>query len=60
MSKKTWIKIGIGAAVIIGTLAMIKIIPFWGTLLSLCSYAAGIASYWAVDKFGKEVVVDKK
>lgn len=59
MSKKTWIKIGIGAAVVISTLAMVKLIPFWGTLLSLCSYAAGIASYWAVDKFGKEVVEKK-
>jgi hypothetical protein len=59
MSKKTWTKIGIGAAVVISTLAMVKLIPFWGTLLSLCSYAAGIASYWIVDKFGKEVVEKK-
>nr|DAU77660.1 MAG TPA: hypothetical protein [Crassvirales sp.] len=37
---------------------MVKLIPFWGTLLSLCSYSAGILSYWAVDKFGN--VVEKK
>lgn len=30
MSKKTWIKIGIGVAVVVGTLAMIKLIPFGG------------------------------
>ena len=58
MSKKNWIKIGIGAIIVIGTLAMVKLIPFWGTLLSLCSYSAGIISYWAIDKFGN--VVEKK
>jgi hypothetical protein len=60
MSKKTWIKIGIGTAVVLAVVAMIKIVPFYGTLLSLCSYAAGIASYWAIDKFGKEVVNKEK
>lgn len=55
MSKKTWISIGIGAAVVIGTLAMIKLLPFWATLLSLGSYVTGIASYWAVEKYGNEV-----
>lgn len=59
MSKKTWIKIGIGVAVVVGTLAMIKLIPFWGTLLSLCSYAAGIASYWAVEKYGNTSIETK-
>lgn len=58
MSKKTWIKIGIGTAVVLAVAAMIKIVPFYGTLLSLCSYAAGILSYWAIDKFGN--VVEKK
>lgn len=58
MSKKTWIKIGIGTAVVLAVAAMIKIVPFYGTLLSLCSYSAGILSYWAVDKFGN--VVEKK
>lgn len=52
MSKKNWIKVGIGAAVVIGTLAIIKTLPFWATLLALGSYTAGIASYWAVKKFG--------
>lgn len=55
MSKKNWIKIGIGAVVVLGTLAMVKLIPFWSTLLCLGTYAAGIASYWAVEKFGNEV-----
>lgn len=55
MSRKNWIKFGIGAVVVLGTLAMVKLIPFWSTLLCLGTYAAGIASYWAVEKFGNEV-----
>lgn len=51
MSKKSWIILGIAVVVIIGILAMIKTLPFWATLLSLGSYAAGLISYWAVKKF---------
>ena len=51
MNKKSWIILGITVAIIIGILAMVKTLPFWATLLSLGSYAAGIASYWAIKKF---------
>lgn len=51
MNKRNWIILGIGVAVIIAVLAIIKTLPFWATILSLGSYAAGIISYWIVKKF---------
>lgn len=44
MTKKKWFAIGIIAVVVIGALALIKVFPFWVTLVCL---ACGIAGYIA-------------
>lgn len=51
LTKQQWIILAIVIVVVVGILAMIKFIPFWGTILSLVSYVAGIASYWLVKKY---------
>lgn len=51
MTTKKWIAIAIIAAVVIGSLALIKVFPFWATLSCLVSLVAGvIAGYIFKDK----------
>ena len=46
MTKKKWFAIGIIAVVVIGALALIKVFPFWVTLICLaCGVAGYIAGY---------------
>lgn len=46
MTKKKWFAIGIIAVVVIGALALIKVFPFWVTLVCLaCGVAGYIAGY---------------
>lgn len=46
MTKKKWIAIIIIAVVVIGALALIKVFPFWVTLICLaCGVAGYIAGY---------------
>lgn len=41
MDKKKWIYLSIGIVVVVGVLALIKIIPFWATIVSLVAFLAG-------------------
>lgn len=41
MDKKKWIYLSIGIVVVVGVLALIKIIPFWATVVSLVAFLAG-------------------
>lgn len=46
MTKKKWFAIGIIAVVVIGALTLIKVFPFWVTLVCLaCGVAGYIAGY---------------
>lgn len=46
MTKKRWIAVAIVAAVVVGSLGLIKLFPFWATLACLVSLIAGfVAGY---------------
>lgn len=44
MTKKRWIAVAIVAAVVVGSLGLIKLFPFWATLACLVSVVAGFAA----------------
>lgn len=44
MTKKRWIAVAIVAAVVVGSLGLIKLFPFWATLACLISMIAGFAA----------------
>lgn len=44
MTKKRWIAVAIVAAVVVGSLGLIKLFPFWATLACLVSVIAGFAA----------------
>lgn len=44
MTKKRWISLAIVAVVVVGSLGLIKLFPFWATLACLVSVIAGFAA----------------
>ena len=44
MTRKRWIAVAIVAAVVVGSLGLIKLFPFWATLACLVSVIAGFAA----------------
>ena len=44
MTKKRWFSLAIVAVVVIGSLGLIKLFPFWVTLACLVSLVAGFAA----------------
>lgn len=44
MTTKKWISLAIVVAVIIGSLALVKLLPFWATLACLVSLGAGFTA----------------
>lgn len=53
MTKKRWFSLAIVAVVVIGSLGLIKLFPFWVTLACLVSLAAGFAAGYL---FKKDVI----
>lgn len=53
MTKKRWFSLAIVAVVVIGSLGLIKLFPFWVTLACLVSLAAGFAAGYF---FKKDVI----
>ena len=53
MTKKRWFSLAIVAVVVIGSLGLIKLFPFWVTLACLVSLVAGLAAGYL---FKKDVV----
>ena len=53
MAKKRWFSLAIVAVVVIGSLGLIKLFPFWVTLACLVSLVAGFAAGYL---FKKDVV----
>ena len=53
MTKKRWFSLAIIAVVVIGSLGLIKLFPFWVTLACLVSLVAGFAAGYL---FKKDVV----
>ena len=53
MTKKRWFSLAIIAVVVIGSLGLIKLFPFWVTLACLISLVAGFAAGYL---FKKDVV----
>lgn len=54
MTKKNWIVLGIAVVVIIAILALIKLMPFYATIVALVAYAAGILSLYIYDKAAED------
>ena len=50
MTKKRWIAVAIVAAVVVGSLGLIKLFPFWVTLACLVSVVAGFAAGYLFKK----------
>lgn len=51
MNTRKWISVAIVAAVVVGSLALIKIFPFWATLACLVALVGGfVAGYLYKDK----------
>lgn len=50
MTKKRWIAVAIVAAVVVGSLGLIKLFPFWATLACLVSVVAGFAAGYLFKK----------
>ena len=44
MNTKRWISLAIVAVVVVGSLGLIKLFPFWATLACLVSVIAGVAA----------------
>ena len=53
MTKKRWFSLAIVAVVVIGSLGLIKLFPFWVTLACLVSLVAGFAAGYL---FKKDVI----
>lgn len=53
MTKKRWFSLAIIAVVVIGSLGLIKLFPFWVTLACLVSLVAGFAAGYL---FKKDVI----
>ena len=56
MTKKRWFSLAIVAVVVIGSLGLIKLFPFWVTLACLVSLAAGFAAGYLFKKDVTKVV----
>lgn len=57
MNAKRWIALAIVAVVVVGSLGLIKLFPFWATLACLVSVLAGFAAGYLFKKdIVKEVV----
>lgn len=50
MTKKRWIALAIVAVVVVGSLGLIKLFPFWATLACLVSVVAGFAAGYLFKK----------
>ena len=50
MDTKRWIAVAIVAAVVVGSLGLIKLFPFWVTLACLVSVVAGFAAGYLFKK----------
>ena len=50
MNTKRWIAVAIVAAVVVGSLGLIKLFPFWVTLACLVSVVAGFAAGYLFKK----------
>ena len=50
MTKKRWISLAIVAVVVVGSLGLIKLFPFWATLACLVSVVAGFAAGYLFKK----------
>lgn len=50
MTKKRWISLAIVAVVVVGSLGLIKLFPFWATLACLVSMIAGFAAGYLFKK----------
>ena len=60
LSKKGWIRVGIGAAVVIALLGIVKILPFWTTLLVLGLCVVGGISYLLTKKSNTSQVEEEE
>lgn len=56
MTKKRWFSLAIVAVVVIGSLGLIKLFPFWVTLACLVSLVAGFAAGYLFKKDVTKVV----
>lgn len=56
MTKKRWFSLAIVAVVVIGSLGLIKLFPFWVTLACLVSLVAGFAAGYLFKKDAVKVV----
>lgn len=50
MTKKRWIALAIVAVVVVGSLGLIKLFPFWATLACLVSMIAGFTAGYLFKK----------
>lgn len=50
MNTKRWIALAIVAVVVVGSLGLIKLFPFWATLACLVSMVAGFAAGYLFKK----------
>lgn len=50
MNTKRWIALAIVAVVVVGSLGLIKLFPFWATLACLVSVVAGFAAGYIFKK----------
>lgn len=50
MNTKRWIALAIVAVVVVGSLGLIKLFPFWATLACLVSVVAGFAAGYLFKK----------
>ena len=50
MNTKRWISLAIVAVVVVGSLGLIKLFPFWATLACLVSVVAGFAAGYLFKK----------
>lgn len=59
MNTKRWIALAIVAVVVVGSLGLIKLFPFWATLACLVSVIAGFAAGYLFKKdSGGEVTLN--
>lgn len=56
MTKKRWFSLAIVAVVVVGSLGLIKLFPFWVTLACLVSLAAGFTAGYLFKKDVTKVV----
>lgn len=41
MDKKKWVLLSVGIVVVLGVLGLIKVMPFWATLVALVAFLVG-------------------